>query len=407
MKTEFYQTERRVCMHICLVNEEYPKETSFGGIATYQHILARELVKRGNRVTVICKSNVRSQRYIEEGVEVVRIFSKDLNNIDSLINYRMKVKEELENLEKQGLDIIETPEWGADTIFYLSKGKVPIVTKLHTPLKVWLKYNKSHMSLEIKEQLLKWEEELINRSEKVISCTESLKNIVLREMDITRNDDIEIIPNPAILNELGMKKIKSYNQILFCGSLEERKGVLNLARVLPSIFKKHSNYKVVFIGKDTNRNNLNISTQELIKSYVGEEYVDFLEFKGHINNNIIQEEYAKSAVCVFPSLYENFPYVVLEAMSNGAAIIGSINGGMTEMINDGVSGLLIDPYNLQALEKAILNVIEDSECSEIMRNNARREVERFSSSKIVEQNLRVYQEAIQERRGKIEQRVLA
>ena len=40
-------------MKICLVHEEYPKETNFGGIATYQKILSRELSKLGHQVTVI------------------------------------------------------------------------------------------------------------------------------------------------------------------------------------------------------------------------------------------------------------------------------------------------------------------------------------------------------------------
>ena len=67
-------------MKICFVHEEYPKETNFGGIATYQKVMATELVKMGHSIIVICKSTTKDQKYIEDGVLIYRIFTPITND---------------------------------------------------------------------------------------------------------------------------------------------------------------------------------------------------------------------------------------------------------------------------------------------------------------------------------------
>ena len=67
-------------MKIILVNEEYPNETNFGGIATYQKIVAEEYVRQGHKVTVICRGMNKNQNYIENGVNVIRVFQSTTQN---------------------------------------------------------------------------------------------------------------------------------------------------------------------------------------------------------------------------------------------------------------------------------------------------------------------------------------
>lgn len=133
-------------MKICFVHEEYPEETNFGGIATYQKNMAEELVKQGNEVYVICRGLKESKKYIENGVNIIRIFVEQTQNqIWNYKEYRRLVANELKKLQdNRKIDIIEVPDWGAETIFFEKYRKVPVVVRLHTPLKVWLKYNKNN-----------------------------------------------------------------------------------------------------------------------------------------------------------------------------------------------------------------------------------------------------------------------
>ena len=132
-------------MKICFVHEEYPEETNFGGIATYQKIMAEYYANHGDMVHVITRGK-QDRKYIENNVHIIRIASdNDANNIDSIRDYRRKVSKVLIELQNNDMiDIIETPDWGANTIYFEQYRRVPMVVRLHTPLKIWLNYNNNN-----------------------------------------------------------------------------------------------------------------------------------------------------------------------------------------------------------------------------------------------------------------------
>ena len=196
-------------MKICLVHEEYPEETNFGGIATYQKICAEEYAKNGHTVYVICKGLRKSRQYIENGVNIFRIYvNKKENQINYYIAYRKKVCELLQKLqEEQKIDIVEVPDWGAETIFFEEFRKIPLVVRLHTPLKIWLKYNKNIFG-EITSLMLDWEEKMIKSANLITCCSSALRALVVKDFKVQKKQII-ITPNPAnITNFYYDKKIK-------------------------------------------------------------------------------------------------------------------------------------------------------------------------------------------------------
>ena len=321
-------------MRICLVHEEYPEETNFGGIATYQKTAAEELVKQGHIVYVIARGIYKNQRYKDNGVNIIRVNIKESNSYKQYILYRKKVASILEKMQKNNIiDIIETPDWGAETIFFEKKRNVPLVVRLHTPLKIWLKYNKNDFG-KIKYKLLKWESKMIKSADYITCCSSALKKQIVKNFNIS-DKRIIVTPNPANLNSFYCdKKIVKENKLIYVGSLEQRKGVCILAKALNIVFKKYPDLKIEFVGKDTNRNSKNISTKDLICKIVYKEFNKNLIFSGQIPNYEINKHLNSSILAVFPALFDNFPYVVLEAMSCGLHIVGSKNSGMVEMLND-------------------------------------------------------------------------
>ncbi len=325
-------------MKICLVHEEYPEETNFGGIATYEKACAEEYIKQGHEVYVIARGLSENQSYVENGVNVFRIYTAPTGNqIQDYVNYRESVSAKLKELQDTGkIDIIEVPDWGAETVLFEPYRQVPLVVRLHTPLAVWLRFNKNNFG-EVTDTMLKWEYEMLHRADLVTCCSNILKRMIVPIFHL-KSRDIVVTPNPANLRDFyPMKDIEKGNNILYVGSLEERKGVCVLAKALNRVLKVYPKMQVKFIGKDTTRNNKDISTIEYIKRLVKPEYRDNLVFLGQLKNIEINKHLNEAKCCIFPSLFDNLPYVVLETMATGTPIVGSSNTGMVEMLQDSTS----------------------------------------------------------------------
>lgn len=379
-------------MRICLVHEEYPEETNFGGIATYHKNLAEELVKIGHTVYVICRGLKQNKFYVQNGVFIHRIHVFETNKKKESIKYRKKISKILRYLQDNRLiDIIEVPDWGAETIFFEKYRKIPLIIRLHTPLKIWLKYNNNDFG-ENKNLLLKWEKKMLENNCYLSSCSNLLKKMIIDEFNINSNN-VDVIYNPINTNNFYMEKeLVKKNQIIFIGSLEERKGVLVFAKALNIIFKKYPKLKVVFIGKDTMRNNKNISSIKYIYKIVNNKYKNNLIFLGQLKNSEINSYLNYSKIAVFPSLFDNFPYVVLETMLTGTHIVGSFNSGMREMLEDQDS--LYKAGDYKDLANKIIYKYELCKKEKYDLNNIKKVNLNFNSKKISEEMINFYERCI-------------
>jgi glycosyltransferase involved in cell wall biosynthesis len=103
--------------------------------------------------------------------------------------------------------------------------------------------------------------------------------------------------------------------------------------------------------------------------------------------------YRASSVVVHSSIEpEPFGMVVIEAMAAGVPVVASPLGGPAEIIEDGVSGLLADPCDSQALTSAVLRLMDDRELRDnIAAAGIRRVQQRYSEHYAIDSLLRVYQ----------------
>lgn len=331
-------------MKICLVHEEYPEETNFGGIATYQKRLALALKNRGHEVTVITRALYGEREYTEDGINIIRISKNDTDNkVKDYEEYRLKIKDIINDLVKNNkVEVLEVPDWGAEAIFYQRDRKIPMVIKLHTPLCVWAEFNKNGLGDGIQDEMLKWEDEAIRSADYLISCTQILKDLVLEKMDLEESK-IEVVPNPGNINDFyPMTPFHQSKTILYCGSLEQRKGVDVLAKAIPLVMDKlnDKDIKFCFIGKDTTRNELGISTIEFIKNIIPEEYHSNIEFLGQLPNGDLNVHYNNARIGIVPSKFDNLPYVAMEQLFTEMPLIASDNTGVREMMVNNESGLL-------------------------------------------------------------------
>ena len=183
--------------------------------------------------------------------------------------------------------------------------------------------------------------------------------------------------------------------ILFVGRLIDWKGVNILVSSMKKVRDTVRNARLVIVGDGPERKSLADRVKEL-----GLE--DSVTFTGQVSGMELKDYYSRASVFVLPSITvnnqtEGLGVVLLEAMASGVPVIGSNTGGIPDIIEDGVNGLLVQPGDPKALADAIIRIFEDRDLADRFREAGIKTVsERFSWDRIGDQFTMVYQEVLHE-----------
>jgi glycosyltransferase involved in cell wall biosynthesis len=154
------------------------------------------------------------------------------------------------------------------------------------------------------------------------------------------------LPVPNRSNELQRATFERFG---FIGSLSEIKGVEELIRSF--IMAQRRNPKISLQIAGTGEASFVAHLKSISQSAS-------IKFIGHTNSI---KFYQNIDVCVAPSQSnDSFPGVVYESISQGVPVIGARNGGIPEIIRDGINGRLYDPHEKDALERLICGASGDS-----------------------------------------------
>jgi len=193
--------------------------------------------------------------------------------------------------------------------------------------------------------------------------------------------------------------------VLFVGRLERRKGVQTLVDAWPAIHAAVPDARAMLVGADhlsgPNGGSMKAHLQQSLKMASRNraspvpDASDSVMFTPQVDRQTLPKVYATAQVCVVPSLFENFPYTCLEAMACGCAVVASRVGGIPEIIEDQVDGLLVEPNDPAALVDAVLRLLRSPSLRQELGTAARRSVERrFSRRVVCAQTAEVYREAL-------------
>lgn len=134
--------------------------------------------------------------------------------------------------------------------------------------------------------------------------------------------------------------------------------------------------------------------QEEIKCLSITEHV---EFQGRISQSALMQELAAATVFVLPSYQENAPMVIAEAMAVGVPVIASRLCGIPDMVQDGRTGYLIEPDDIEDIANKIVSLLSDDRLRAKM-GDAAKEVayETYHAAAIAEATLDIYGDIIRE-----------
>jgi glycosyltransferase involved in cell wall biosynthesis len=121
---------------------------------------------------------------------------------------------------------------------------------------------------------------------------------------------------------------------------------------------------------------------------------DAIEFCGRVERDVMASLYRDADVVVNPSLVDNMPNSVLEALASGVPVVSTNVGGVPYIVRHGVSALLVPPGVPAELAAAVRRVLEDSTLAAELRQNGLRDVRQYAWSQVREQWARVYGSAL-------------
>jgi glycosyltransferase involved in cell wall biosynthesis len=133
--------------------------------------------------------------------------------------------------------------------------------------------------------------------------------------------------------------------------------VFDFAKAIPLVLKRMPKARFRFIGRSLPHPGEHRDIGAMLKERL-RKYCYAVEFVGGVPHEEMPKFYAATEVCVFPSIWEAFGYVCLEAMAAARGVIGSNAGGMAEIIEHGRTGLLVPPQSPRAIANAILELLE-------------------------------------------------
>ena len=387
-------------MKILMLTWEYPPRI-VGGIARVVHDLSKRLIKDGHEVTVVTYKDGDTPAYEnDKGVEVYRVENYMIhpnNFIDWImqLNFNLIAKA-TEIIQKEGkFDVIHAHDWLVANAAKALKNAfdIPIVATIHATEAGRNSgiHDDTQRYINDTEWLLTYE------ATEVIVNSNYMKNHVQGLFGLPF-DKINVIPNGINLTNFnGIDRDYDFRRqyamdnekiILYVGRLVYEKGVQHLISAMPKILENYHDAKLIIAGKGGMLDELKGQAEAMGLS-------NKVYFTGYLNSKQVQKMYKCADVAVFPSTYEPFGIVALEAMLAGVPTVVSDIGGLNEIVDHGVNGMKSYAGNSNSIADSVISLLYDKQLASNVSKKAKQKVkEEFNWNKIAQDTHYIYEQAI-------------
>lgn len=245
------------------------------------------------------------------------------------------------------------------------------------------------------------EEEGATSPEVTIVANNWLKHILVNEFNVS-DEQVKVLhygfDTENFIKQMKMKSsvpaAKNKKVIIYTGRLTDLKGVQHLITALGKLKKKRQDWVCWIAGVGDDESKLRVKS----KVFGLEDYVVFLGKRDDVPYLL-----GKSDIFVLPTLLENQPLSLIEAQIAGRASIVSDVGGINEMIEHKVTGLLIPPANPDLLAENLDLLLSDEQLRKNLGSNAKKwGMTHWSIEQGIKDLLNVYDEAISMRKNGVE-----
>jgi glycosyltransferase involved in cell wall biosynthesis len=355
-------------LRITIITSFYPP--SIGGVETIVKDTAEELARREHDVSVVTTTHdnrwmriTEPGAYFTNNVKVYRLNPSWLRIgyatiINGLKDELMETRPEIVHCHNMHPHLFQVIKWK-------DKLNCKVVAQLHCPKATGIDHLSARLLFKPVIYYLKKVQDEIDAFIAHTDFEEDwLKEIGIKEAKIYK------VRYPCVPRSLLEKyrESSSNDYILYVGRISWRKGIHTLLNALSLI--NLNKFKVVVVGPRDEK-----YFEKLLRLAESLKLNDKVEFMDKVSEDRKHELMSGSAFFVSPSIKDHHPITLLEAQALGKLVISTNVGAIPEIVLNGETGILVDPYDVKGLANAIKQLMVNKERREKMGKKARKWVE--------------------------------
>lgn len=366
-------------MRILMLSWEYPPK-NIGGISAHIYYLSQEVSKLGHEVHVItCEEGNAVHEEFDKGVFIHRVTPLQINTNDFTkwvmhLNFSM-IQEGIKIIQEKGkFDLIHAHDWLCAYSAKVLKAAycIPLICTIHAT-----EHGRNNgIRTDIQRYISSAEWMLCYEAWKIVTCSNHMRQEV---SDLFRPvwDKIWVIPNgvDAQSFDFSFDSKRFRNQfaedkeqiIFFVGRHVFEKGIQFIPEAAKKVIDQKSDVKFIIAGTGP----MTAEIKDSVNRYgIENKFV----FTGFIDNDTKMKLYRVANAAIFPSIYEPFGIVALEAMAAKCPVIVADVGGLSELIEHTKTGLKVYAGSSESLAHNIILALNNTALSEKLKANALQEV---------------------------------
>lgn len=391
-------------LRLLILTHNYPRyKGDYAGI--FIALLAKNLIKHGIKPIVLAPHDPGSEKYeVVDGVTIYRFRYAD-DDKDENIAYRGNMQQIVlgsvdgifkfikflnyfkwnasEIIKKENIDVV-AGHWLVPSGIVMKnlskKYSLPMVMSSHgTDIRMMRKYSKA---------IYRYLKSFCHKLSKWTVVSNFLKDaILLSDNKLVNTLQVLPLPHDESIFYKDSDIRKETDQIVSITRFTNQKRVDYLIKAMALIVEKRPSARLEIYGTGP----LETEIEKLIKKFGLENNVTLNQ---PVSQEKLREIYNKASVVVLNSFQEGFGLALSEAMLCGTAVVGVNSGGITDIIKNNETGLLVEPDNSQQLADAIIMVLEDRHLRKNLEDRGYKyATETFASGPLTEKYARIIKQA--------------